>query len=65
MISRDNVTYTSTPTITPIHGCNDMSVIITRMPVRPNASVRALVLLSLFSKRMRCDERISRVYPIF
>jgi len=33
------------------------------MPIRPNAGVRALTLLSLFSKRIHFAHGISRVYP--
>jgi len=33
------------------------------MPIRPNAGVRALTLLSLFIKRIRFAHDISRVYP--
>ena len=50
-------------TITRVHVCNRIPPITILMPIRPNAGVRTLTLLSLFGKRIRFPHGTHECYP--
>jgi len=51
-------------TITRVHVCNRIPIITIRMPTRSDSRVRALTLLSLFSKRKRFAQGIHEFTPL-